>query len=163
MKITSTQQKITPFLWFNDNAEDAAKFYTSMFENSEILMVTRYGETGPGPVGTVMTVKFQLEGQQFVALNGGPLFSFTEAISFVVNCDTQDEIDRFWEKLSEGGKPSRCGWVSDKFGLSWQIVPAALDDMFDGASPERSGRVMAALLGMGKLDLATLQQVYEQE
>lgn len=153
-------QKITPFLWFNDNAEEAAKFYTSVFEDSKIITVAHYGETGPGPAGSVMTVKFQLAGQEFVALNGGPQFQFSEAISFVVNCDSQDEIDRFWEQLSAGGETSRCGWLADKFGLWWQVVPAALADMFDDEDSTRSERVMRAMLQMDKLDLARLQQAY---
>lgn len=153
-----TQQKITPFLWFNDNAEEAAQFYTLLFDDSRILTVTHYGKTGRGPAGSVMTVKFVLAGQQFVALNGGALFKFTEAVSFVVTCDSQREIDRFWETLSEGGETSRCGWLRDKFGLSWQIVPAALDDFVSDDNPERGDRVMQALLQMDKLDLTRLQQ-----
>jgi predicted 3-demethylubiquinone-9 3-methyltransferase (glyoxalase superfamily) len=153
-------QKITPFLWFNDNAEEAANLYTSLFADSRILATTRYGSAGPGPEGSVMTVKFQLEGQEFVALNGGPHFTFTEAVSFVVNCDSQQEIDLYWEKLSVGGEKSRCGWVKDKFGLSWQIVPTALTDLVAGDA-ERADRVMQALLQMDKLDLATLQRAAE--
>jgi predicted 3-demethylubiquinone-9 3-methyltransferase (glyoxalase superfamily) len=153
-------QKITPFLWFNDNAEEAANLYTSLFGDSRILATTRYGSAGPGPEGSVMTVKFQLEGQEFVALNGGPHFTFTEAVSFVVNCDSQQEIDLYWEKLSAGGEKSRCGWVKDKFGLSWQIVPTALTDLVTGDT-ERADRVMQALLQMDKLDLATLQRAAE--
>ena len=155
--------KITPFLWFNDNAEEAANFYTSVFANSRILGVTRYGDTGPGPRGSVMTVKFEIDGQELVALNGGPLFRFTEAISFVVNCDDQQEIDLFWEKLSAGGEKSRCGWLKDKFGLSWQVVPTQLTEMTSGDNPERADRVMRALLQMDKLDLSRLQAAYEEE
>ena len=150
-------QKITPFLWFNDNAEQAAEFYTSVFDNSKIVGATRYGEAGRGAAGSVMTVNFELEGQEFVALNGGPHFTFTEAVSFVVNCDTQDEIDMFWDKLSAGGEKSRCGWVKDRFGLSWQIVPRVLTELITADDPQRSDRVMKALLQMDKLDLAALQ------
>ena len=156
-------QKITPFLWFNDNAEEAAELYTSVFRNSKIVAITRYGETGPGPKGSVMTVKFQLEGQEFVALNGGPMFKFTEAISFVVNCETQEEIDRFWEKLSEGGETSRCGWLKDQFGLSWQIVPADFEKLVEAENSERTERVMAAMMKMEKLDIAELQRAYDGE
>jgi predicted 3-demethylubiquinone-9 3-methyltransferase (glyoxalase superfamily) len=151
-------QKITPFLWFDNQAEEAAKFYVSIFKNSKIVNVARYGDAGPGPKGSVMTVRFQLDGQEFVALNGGPQFKFTEAISFVVNCETQEEIDYFWEKLSAGGDKSRCGWLKDKFGLSWQIVPSALSEMVDDKDPAKSDRVMKALMQMDKLDIATLQR-----
>ena len=153
-------QKITPFLWFNDNAEEAANLYTSLFADSKILAITRYGSAGPGPEGSVMTVKFLLEGQEFVALNGGPHFTFTEALSFVVNCDSQEEIDLYGEKLSAGGEKSRCGWVKDKFGLSWQIVPAALTDLVT-SDGEQADRVMSALLQMDKLDIAALQRAAE--
>src|SRR2546428_12879906 len=158
-------QKITPFLWFNDNAEEAAKFYTSIFKNSKIGSVARYGDEGAKvsgrPTGTVMTASFQLAGQEFVALNGGPLFKFTEAISFVVNCETQKEVDEFWEKLSAGGSKGQCGWLKDKFGLSWQIVPTALGKMMSDSDPARSQRVMKALLQMDKLDIAGLKRAYE--
>jgi predicted 3-demethylubiquinone-9 3-methyltransferase (glyoxalase superfamily) len=154
-------QKITPFLWFNDNAEEAMKFYVSVFKNSKIGRVARYGDAGPGPKGTVMTASFQLEGQEFVALNGGPKFKFTEAISFVVNCETQKEVDELWKKLSEGGEKGRCGWLKDKFGLSWQIAPTALGKMFSDADPVRSQRVMKAMLQMDKLDIAGLKKAYE--
>jgi predicted 3-demethylubiquinone-9 3-methyltransferase (glyoxalase superfamily) len=154
-------QKITPFLWFNDNAEEAMKFYVSVFKNSKIGRVARYGDAGPGPKGTVMTASFQLEGQEFVALNGGPKFKFTEAISFVVNCKTQKEVDELWKKLSEGGEKGRCGWLKDKFGLSWQIVPTALGKMVSDADPARSQRVMKAMLQMDKLDIAGLKKAYE--
>ena len=157
MKIS---QKLTPFLWFNDNAEEAAQFYTSIFEDSAILVTVRYGEAGPGPKGSVMTVKFRIAGHEFVALNGGPIFRFTEAISFAVQCETQEEIDRFWEQLSAGGETSQCGWLRDKFGLSWQVVPAALEEMVTDANPERSDRVMRALLQMKKLDIAALERAY---
>ena len=153
-------QKITPFLWFNDNAEEAANFYTSVFPGSRIVSTAHYGEAGPGPKGSVMTVRFELAGESFVALNGGPLFKFTEAISFVVNCETQDEIENYWEKLSAGGETSRCGWGIDKFALSWQVVPAALEEMVSEDDPARSDRVMQALLRMAKLELAGLQAAY---
>ena len=156
-------QKITPFLWFDDKAEEAANFYISIFKNSKVVSVTRYGETGPGPKGTVMIVKFQLDGQEFVALNGGPQFKFTEAISFVVNCETQEEIDEFWEKLSAGGEKSRCGWLYDKYGLAWQIVPTVLGELVQDKDPAGSDRVMQALMQMDKLDIARLKQAYEQE
>jgi predicted 3-demethylubiquinone-9 3-methyltransferase (glyoxalase superfamily) len=159
--IKRAMQKITPFLWFDDKAEEAANFYVSIFNDSKILSIARYGEAGPGPKGTVMTVAFQLEGQEFVALNGGPQFQFTEAISFVVNCKTQDEVDEFWEKLSEGGEKSRCGWLKDKFGLSWQVVPTVLEEMVQDKDATRSQRVMQAMLQMDKIEIAPLQQAYE--
>ena len=155
-------QKITPFLWFDGKAEEAMNFYTSIFKNSKIVSVTRCGEAGPGPKGTVMTATFQLEGQEFVALNGGPQFKFTEAISFVVNCKTQEEVDEFWEKLSEGGEKSRCGWLKDKYGLSWQVVPTVLEEMLQDKDATRSQRVMRAMLQMDKIDIAGLKQAYEQ-
>ena len=154
-------QKITPFLWFDDNAEEAVKFYVSMFKNSKIGKVARYGRAGPGPEGTVMTVAFELEGQQFIALNAGPTFKFTEAISFVVNCETQKEVDEFWEKLSAGGEKVQCGWLKDKFGLSWQVVPTALGKMMSDSDPVKSNRVMKAMLQMVKLDIAGLKRAYE--
>jgi predicted 3-demethylubiquinone-9 3-methyltransferase (glyoxalase superfamily) len=156
-------QKITSFLWFDAEAEEAAKFYVSIFPNSKVLSVTRYGDTGPGPKGTVMTANFQIAGQEFVALNGGPLFKFTEAVSFVVNCETQEEVDKFWEKLSAGGEKSRCGWLKDKYGLSWQIVPTVLTEMMQDKDSEKSERVMNALLQMDKIDLQRLKQAYEQK
>jgi predicted 3-demethylubiquinone-9 3-methyltransferase (glyoxalase superfamily) len=155
-------QKITPFLWFDDKAEEAMNFYVSVFKNSKVVSVARYGEVGPGPKGTVMTATFQLEGQEFVALNGGPQFKFTEAISFVVNCETQEEVDKFWEKLSKGGEKSRCGWLTDKYGLSWQVVPTVLEEMLQDKDPEKSQRVMKAMLQMDKMDIKTLKQAYEQ-
>lgn len=155
-------QKITPFLWFDDKAEEAMNFYVSIFNNSKVVSVTRYGDAGPGPKGTVMTAAFQLEGQEFVALNGGPQFKFTEAISFVVNCETQEEVDKFWKKLSEGGEKSRCGWLTDKYGLSWQVVPTVLEEMLQDKDPEKSQRVMKAMLQMDKMDIKTLKQAYEQ-
>jgi predicted 3-demethylubiquinone-9 3-methyltransferase (glyoxalase superfamily) len=156
-------QKITPFLWFDNNAEEAMNFYVSIFKNSKILNLVRYGEAGPGPKGTVMTGTFELDGQQFMALNGGPHFKFTEAISLFINCETQEEVDWFWEKLSEGGEKSRCGWLKDKYGLSWQVVPSALGQMLHDKDPEKSKRVMQAMLQMDKLDIATLKRAYEQE
>jgi predicted 3-demethylubiquinone-9 3-methyltransferase (glyoxalase superfamily) len=155
-------QKITPCLWFDTEAEEAATFYTSVFENSKILSVSRYGEAGPRPAGTVMTVNFELEGQEFIALNGGPEFKFTEAVSFQVNCETQDEVDEFWATLSEGGEEGPCGWLKDKFGLSWQIIPTALPRLLDDPDPERSQRVMKAMLEMGKIDIAALEKAAER-
>ncbi len=164
-------QKITPHLWFDNQAEEAAKFYVSVFSakdgnNSKIVNVARYGEAGAKisgrPKGTVMTVTFQLEGQEFIALNGGPIFKFTEAISFFVNCETQGEVDRLWEKLSEGGEKGQCGWLKDKYGLSWQIVPTVLGEMLKDKDAERSERVMKALLQMDKIDIKSLRQAYEQ-
>ena len=154
-------QKITPFLWFDGNAEEAMNFYISIFKNSKIVSVTRYGEAGPGSKGTVMTASFLIEGQEFVALNGGPQFTFSQAISFVVNCQTQEEVDKFWEKLSEGGEKQQCGWLKDKFGVSWQIVPVVLVEMLQDKDPEKSKRVMAAMLKMDKIDIKTLKQAYE--
>jgi predicted 3-demethylubiquinone-9 3-methyltransferase (glyoxalase superfamily) len=154
-------QKITPFLWFDKNAEDAAKFYTSIFKSSKIAKIARYGDAGPGPKGSVMTVEFELNGEQFMALNGGPEFKFTEAISFVVNCESQEEIDYFWQKLTAGGKEVQCGWLKDKFGLSWQIVPTAIGKMLTDPDPAKSQRVMKAMLEMIKIDLPTLQRAYD--
>jgi len=156
-------QKITPFLWFDNNAEEAARFYTSVFKNSKILKVARYGDAGPGPKGSVMTVSFQIEGQPFVALNGGPQFKFTEAVSFVVNCETQKEVDEFWKKLSAGGEEGPCGWLKDKFGLSWQVVPTILEKLIADPDPVKSQRVMKAMLKMKKLDIAALQRAYDQK
>jgi predicted 3-demethylubiquinone-9 3-methyltransferase (glyoxalase superfamily) len=154
-------QKITPCLWFDRNVEEAARFYVSIFEDSRILEISHYGKGMPLPEGTVLTVVFELAGQRFMGLNGGPQFPFTEAISMAVACDSQTEIDRFWEKLTaDGGQPVQCGWLKDKFGLSWQIVPAGLGAMIQEKS-ERSGRVMSALLGMVKLDMAALQKAYD--
>jgi predicted 3-demethylubiquinone-9 3-methyltransferase (glyoxalase superfamily) len=151
-------QKISPFLWFDSQAEEAARFYTSIFPNSKIVKVARYGEAGPGKPGTAMTVEFQLEGQTFIALNGGPLFKFTEAISFMVNCQSQEEVDFFWEKLLDGGTESQCGWLKDKFGLSWQITPTALMELLSDPDPKRSKRAMQAMLTMRKIDIAALKQ-----
>jgi len=155
-------QKITPFLWFDDKAEEAMNFYVSIFKNSKRGRISRYGEAGPGPKGTVMVATFQLEGQEFIALNGGPHFKFTEAISFVVSCETQDEVDAFWEKLSEGGAKGQCGWLKDKYGLSWQIVPTALGELMSDPDPEKSKRVMTAMLQMKKLDISGLKRAYDQ-
>ena len=154
-------QKITPFLWFDNKAEEAANFYVSVFKNSKLLNVARYSEVGPGPKGAVMTAEFELDGQEFIALNGGPHFKFTEAVSFVVNCETQEEIDYYWQRLSEGGQESRCGWLKDKFGLSWQVVPTILGKLMADKNPEKSNRVMKALLQMDKLDIEPLQRAYE--
>ena len=154
-------QKITPFLWFDNQAEEAANFYTSVFKNSKILSISRYGEEGPGRAGTVMTVTFQLNGQEFTALNGGPVFKFTEAISFFVNCQTQEEIDELWGKLSDGGEEGQCGWLKDKHGLSWQIIPTALMEMLQDKDAERAQRVMRAMLQMRKIDTEALREAYE--
>ena len=150
--------KITPFLWFDNNAEEAMTFYTSIFKNSKIGSVARYGEAGPGPKGTVMTATFQIEGQQFMVLNGGPQFKFTEAISLFVNCETQKEVDELWAKLSAGGEKGRCGWLKDKSGLSWQIIPTALGQLLHDKDPEKSKRVMQAMLQMDKIDIQRLKQ-----
>lgn len=155
-------QKITPFLWFDGKAEEAMNFYTSIFKNSKVGRVSCYGEGGPGPKGTVMSATFQIEGQEFMALNGGPQFTFTPAISFFVNCQTQEEVDELWEKLSAGGQKDRCGWLKDKFGVSWQIIPAALGRMLGDKDPEKSKRVMQAMLRMEKIEIKALQQAYEQ-
>lgn len=156
-------QKITPFLWFNDKAEEAANFYVSIFKNSRIEAITRFGEGGPAPKGTVMTVTFQLDGQEFFALNGGPLFTFTEAISLFVNCETQQEVDELWEKLSAGGEKSRCGWLKDKYGLSWQIIPSVLNEMLQDKEAGNSKKVFEAMFKMDKIDIETLQEAYRQK
>jgi predicted 3-demethylubiquinone-9 3-methyltransferase (glyoxalase superfamily) len=156
-------QKITPYLWFKDQAEEAANFYTSLFKNSKIGDVSRYGEGGPGPAGQAMVVQFTLEGQEFYALNGGPEFSFTEAISFLVNCETQEEVDYFWTKLAEnGGEESMCGWLKDRFGVSWQIIPSALGRLMGDPDPAKAGNVMQAMLQMRKIVIADLQRAYDQ-
>jgi predicted 3-demethylubiquinone-9 3-methyltransferase (glyoxalase superfamily) len=155
-------QKITPFIWFNDKAEEAMNFYMSIFKNSKTINVSRYGDSGPGPKGSVMVCKFQLDGQEIMALNGGPMFPLSPAFSLVVNCKNQEEIDEYWEKLSAGGATSQCGWLTDKFGLSWQIVPEILGELV-GKDPEKSNRVMKALLKMTKLDIKTLKAAAEQE
>jgi predicted 3-demethylubiquinone-9 3-methyltransferase (glyoxalase superfamily) len=154
-------QKITTFLWFNDKAEEAAKFYVSIFPNSKIVGVARYTDVGPGPVGSVMTVDFELDGQAFVALNGGPHFQFTEAISLVINCETQDEIDRYWDALSAGGKIQQCGWLKDRYGLSWQVVPTLLaTEMRQTSDPARLNRLMKVVLESVKLDIAKLKAAF---
>jgi predicted 3-demethylubiquinone-9 3-methyltransferase (glyoxalase superfamily) len=155
-------QKITPFLWLDHQAEAAATLYTSVFPDSKILKVVRYSEAGPGPAGSAMTVEFQLQGQTFVALNGGPHFKFTEAISFVVNCETQEEVDHYWEKLSSGGSESQCGWLKDRFGLSWQIVPTVLPEMLRDPDPSKAGRVVQAMMTMKKLDIQALEKARDQ-
>jgi len=154
-------QKITPFLWFDDKAEEAMNFYVSIFKNSKVGRVTRYGEAGPGPKGTVMSATFQLEGQEFFALNGGPLFSFTPAISFFVNCETQQEVDELWKRLSAGGKEERCGWLKDKYGLSWQIVPSMLGQLLHDKDATKAQRVMQVMLQMNKIDIEGLKQAYD--
>ena len=154
-------QKITTFLWYDNNAEEAANFYVSLFKNSKINGVTRYGDAGPGPAGTVMVVNFVLEGQEFIALNGGPLFKFTEAVSLYVNCETQAEVDELWEKLSAGGSKSRCGWLKDKYGLSWQIVPMILAGMLSDKDPKKVARLTEAFLKMKKLDVEELRKAFD--
>ncbi len=153
-------QKISPFLWFDNQAEEAANFYVSIFKNSKVGKIVRYGEAGPGPKGSVMTASFELEGQQFTALNGGPHFKFTEAISFVVDCKSQEEVDELWDKLSAGGQPGQCAWLKDKFGLSWQIVPTVLVELLSDPDPQKSKRVMEAMMKMTKIDIAKLRQAY---
>jgi predicted 3-demethylubiquinone-9 3-methyltransferase (glyoxalase superfamily) len=153
-------QKITPNLWFDTEAEEAANFYTSIFKDSEVVNVMHYGEAGPRPAGMVMTVTFRLQGQEFTALNGGPDFKFNESISFLVNCESQDEVDEFWEKLSEDGEEGPCGWLKDKFGVSWQIVPTVLDALLQDKDSEKANRVMKAMLQMKKIDIAVLQEAY---
>lgn len=156
-------QKITPFLWFDGKAEEAMNFYTSIFKNSKVGNVTRYGDAGPGPKGSVMSATFELEGQEFFALNGGPHFKFTPAISFFVKCETQKEVDEFWEKLSAGGKTNQCGWLQDKYGLSWQIVPNILGELLQDEDAEKSTRVMKAMMKMEKLDIKGLEKAYQGE
>lgn len=156
-------QTITPFLWFDDQAEQAMNFYLSIFKNSRVLGVNRYGEAGPGPKGSLMTASFELDGQAFVALNGGPLFSFNQAISFVVNCQTQEEVDYYWEKLSDGGSEGQCAWLTDKFGVPWQIVPTILGSLLSDPNPAKAGRVMRAMLNMRKIDIAALQSAADAE
>lgn len=153
-------QKITPFLWFDNQAEEAVNFYVSIFKDAKVVTMSRYGEAGPGPKGAVMTAVFQLFGQEFIALNGGPQFKFTPALSLVVNCETQEEVDDYWEKLSAGGRTDRCGWLTDKYGLSWQIVPTVLGKLMASKDPQKSGRAMQAMLQMTKLDIAALQRAY---
>jgi predicted 3-demethylubiquinone-9 3-methyltransferase (glyoxalase superfamily) len=155
-------QKITTFLWYDHQAEEAANFYVSIFKNSKVLSVSRYGEAGPGPKGSAMTATFQLEGQEFIALNGGPHFKFTPAISLFVSCQTQPEVDELWEKLSAGGSTQQCGWLTDKYGLSWQIIPTALGQLMQDKDPKKSGAVMQAMLKMTKIDIKGLQQAHAQ-
>lgn len=154
-------QKITPFLWFDNQAEEAMNFYVSIFKNSKILSINRYGEGAPAPKGTVMTANFLLDGQAFTALNGGPMFKFSPAISFVVHCETQAEVDEYWAKLSAGGKENQCAWLDDKFGVSWQIVPNALIELLSDPDPAKAGRVMQAMMQMTKIDIAALKRAYE--
>jgi predicted 3-demethylubiquinone-9 3-methyltransferase (glyoxalase superfamily) len=154
-------KKITPFLWFDTEAEPAAEFYVSIFKDSQILEVTRYGEAGPGVSGSVMTVRFVLDGQEFIALNGGPDFKFTEAVSFSVDCKTQEEVDELWAKLTDGGEEGPCGWLKDRYGLSWQINPTVLGEMLHDPDAEKSARVMQAMLQMRKIDIAGLQKAYD--
>lgn len=156
-------RKITPFLWFDDKAEEAANFYVSIFKNSKIGKVVRYPEGAPAPKGTVMTVTFELDGQEFYALNGGPHYKFSPATSFFVNCETQQEIDELWDKLSAGGKPSRCGWLDDKYGVTWQIVPSVLEKLLHSHDPVKAKRTMTAMLQMIKLDIKKLQQAHDGE
>lgn len=159
----TAKQKITPFLWFNDNAEEAANFYVSLFKDSKILKITRCGDSGPGPKGSVMLVTFQLHGQQYTALNGGPHFKFNEAISLQVTCDDQQEVDELWSKLTAGGAEVECGWLKDKYGLSWQIVPSIFFKLAGDEDPKKAGRVMAAMMKMKKFDIAALQRAYDDQ
>ncbi|MFB3904951.1 MAG: VOC family protein [Acidobacteriota bacterium] len=155
-------QKITPFLWFDNNAEEAVHFYVSIFKNSRIINMSRYGDAGPGPKGAVTVITFELEGQPFMALNGGPQFQFTPAISFLVNCEGQEEVDELWDKLSQGGHKQQCGWLQDKYGLSWQIIPTALGEMLNDKDPAKSQRVMQVMMQMQKIDVKGLKEAYEQ-
>jgi len=155
-------QKITPFLWFDNQAEEAMNFYVSIFKNSKVLSVNLYGEGAPAPKGTVMTANFELDGQVFTALNGGPMYKFSPAISFVVHCETQAEVDEYWAKLSAGGKTNQCAWLDDKFGVSWQIVPNALIELLSDPDPAKAGRVMQAMMQMTKIDIAALKRAYEK-
>jgi predicted 3-demethylubiquinone-9 3-methyltransferase (glyoxalase superfamily) len=155
-------QQITPCLWFDTEGEEAANFYASIFKNSRILEISRYGEAGPRPAGTVMVVSFELAGQKFTALNGGPEFKFNEAVSFQVNCESQQEVDEFWDALCEGGEPGPCGWLKDKYGVSWQIIPTALTELINDPDPAKSQRAMKAMLQMGKIDVEALRQAAEQ-
>jgi len=151
------EHKITPNLWFDTEAEEAASFYTSVFENSQIVNVTHYPEGAPGPAGSVMTVEFELDGQRFVGINGGPQFTFDEAVSFEIKCDAQEEVDYYWERLSEGGEEGQCGWLKDRYGLSWQVVPTGMEEVFADPDPARAQRAMQAMLGMSKLDIGALR------
>lgn len=154
--------KITPSLWFDNNVEEAIEFYSTIFEDSEVLSVNRYGEGGPGPAGSVLVASFRLNGQEFIAINGGPHFTFTEAISFTIDCASQEEVDHFWDKLTDGGEPSQCGWLKDKFGLSWQVVPKILIELMQDEDPVKANRVMQAMLQMTKIDIAKLKEAYAQ-
>jgi predicted 3-demethylubiquinone-9 3-methyltransferase (glyoxalase superfamily) len=155
--------KITPFLWFDTQAEEAAKLYTSIFPNSKILKTARYGDAGPGPKGSVMTIEFELDGQRMIALNGGPVFKFTEAISLVVDCKDQKEVDHYWGRLLQGGRESQCGWLKDRYGLSWQIVPAVLGELLSAPDAKKAKRVMEAMLKMKKIDIAALKAAAEEK
>jgi predicted 3-demethylubiquinone-9 3-methyltransferase (glyoxalase superfamily) len=155
-------QKIKPFLWFDSQAEEAANFYCSIFKDSKILKVSRYPEGSPGPTGSVMVVNFQIEGQEFIALNGGPLFKFTEAISFLISCETQEEVDYFWNKLLPGGQESQCGWLKDKYGLSWQVTPTILGELLADKDAKKAQRVMQAMLKMKKIDIAALKRAAQK-
>ncbi len=161
MAFSSTMQKIIPFLWFDGKAEEAANFYVSLFKDSRIVNISRYGDAGPAPKGTAMSATFELAGQRYIALNAGPQFKFSEAISFFINCETQQEVDDLWEKLSAGGQKSRCGWLKDKYGLSWQVIPTALGEMLQDKDPKKSQRVMQAMMQMTKIDIALLKQAYD--
>lgn len=154
-------EKITTCLWFDTQAEEAAEFYVSVFDGSRVLNVARYGDAGPGPAGQVMTVQFEIEGRTFMGLNGGPAFNFNEAVSFVIDCASQEEVDRYWEALGDGGTESQCGWLKDRYGVSWQVVPSALGQLLGGADPDGARRAMQAMLGMQKLDIAALQKAYD--
>ena len=156
------QPRITPNLWFDTQAEEAAGFYISVFKNSRVLNVAHYTDVGPGPAGTVMTVEFELDGQRFVGINGGPQFTFSEAVSFQIDCEDQEEVDYYWERLTDGGEESQCGWLKDRFGLSWQVVPTGMDELFNDPDPARAQRAMQAMLGMVKLDIAELRAAADQ-
>lgn len=155
--------KVTPFLWYDSQAEEAANFYTSIFPNSKVLEISRYSDVGPGPSGSVMTVRFMLDGEEFLALNGGPHFTFNESISFVISCSSQDEVDHFWERLTEGGEESQCGWLKDRYGLSWQVVPDRLPQALQDPDPERARRAMQAMLSMRKLDIGAIERAARGE
>ncbi|RYD58364.1 MAG: VOC family protein [Sphingobacteriales bacterium] len=156
-------QKITPFLWFDNNAEEAIQLYTSLFKNSKVKDIVRYGPMGPGPEGSVMTASFEIEGQEFAVINGGPMYKFTEAVSFVIHCDSQEEVDLYWNKLSEGGQEQMCGWLKDRFGLSWQIIPRAMIQMFKDKDGKRAQRAMQAMMKMRKIDIPALQRAFDGE
>jgi predicted 3-demethylubiquinone-9 3-methyltransferase (glyoxalase superfamily) len=154
-------QKITPFLWFDDNAEEAVNFYVSIFKNSKIVSIHRYGEAGPGPKGTVMTANFEIDGQAFIALNGGPHYTLSPAVSFYVNCENQEEVDELWDKLSAGGQTLQCGWLTDRYGVTWQIIPTILGELLQSEEAEKAQRAMKAMMQMVKIDIARLKQAYE--